>query len=111
MLVCTTAGWCRTEDHAGREALLTHDAYFSSLDLLARPRQSLCAGHAAAPGPGRGSCVVEVASNDGYLLQYVQQAASYGASSPQPAPAKAAQALGLEVVGALAWPWRQAGPR
>ncbi|WP_374608169.1 methyltransferase domain-containing protein, partial [Diaphorobacter nitroreducens] len=46
-----------------------------------------------------GSCMVEVASNDGYLLQYVQQAGipCYGIE-PTASTAKAARALGLEVV-------------
>jgi SAM-dependent methyltransferase len=44
-------------------------------------------------------CVVEVASNDGYLLQYVQQAGipCYGIE-PTASTAKAARVLGLEVI-------------
>ncbi|WP_422847851.1 methyltransferase domain-containing protein [Acidovorax sp. M14] len=101
VLVCTQCWLVQTEDHAGREALFTHDyAYFSSFS-------SSWLAHAKAYvqtmqqrlGLGAGSCVVEVASNDGYLLQYVQQAGipCYGIE-PTASTAKAAWALGLEVV-------------
>ena len=76
VLVCTHCWLVQTEDHAGREALFTHDyAYFSSFSTswLAHAKAYVQAMQQRL-GLGEGSCVVEVASNDGYLLQYVQQA-------------------------------------
>jgi SAM-dependent methyltransferase len=101
VLVCTHCWLVQTEDHAGREALFTHDyAYFSSFS-------SSWLAHAKAYvqtmqqrlGLAADSCVVEVASNDGYLLQYVQQAGipCYGIE-PTASTAKAARALGLTVI-------------
>ena len=101
VLVCTHCWLVQTEDHAGREALFTHDyAYFSSFSTswLAHAKAYVQAMQQRL-GLGEGSCVVEVASNDGYLLQYVQQAGipCYGIE-PTASTAKAARALGLEVV-------------
>lgn len=101
LLVCETCWLVQTEDHAGREALFTDDyAYFSSFSSswlahadayvqTMRERLALTAG----------SCVVEVASNDGYLLQYVQAAGipCYGVE-PTASTAAAARAKGIEVV-------------
>ncbi|MGL4437112.1 MAG: SAM-dependent methyltransferase, partial [Giesbergeria sp.] len=101
VLVCTHCWLVQTEDHAGREALFTHDyAYFSSFSTswLAHAKAYVRAMQQRL-GLGADSCVVEVASNDGYLLQYVQQAGipCYGIE-PTASTAKAARALGLEVV-------------
>ena len=101
LLVCETCWLVQTEDHAGREALFTDDyAYFSSFSSswlahaqayvqAMRDRLDLTAA----------SCVVEVASNDGYLLQYVQAAGipCYGVE-PTASTAAAARAKGIEVV-------------
>ena len=101
LLVCETCWLVQTEDHAGREALFTDDyAYFSSfssswlahasayVDAM-RERLALTAE----------SCVVEVASNDGYLLQYVHAAGipCYGVE-PTASTAAAARAKGIDVV-------------
>ena len=101
LLVCETCWLVQTEDHAGREALFTDDyAYFSSfssswlahanayVDAM-RERLALTAD----------SCVVEVASNDGYLLQYVHAAGvpCYGVE-PTASTAAAARAKGIDVV-------------
>ena len=101
VLVCTHCWLVQTEDYAGREALFTHDyAYFSSFSTswLAHA-QAYVQAMQQRLGLGESSCVVEVASNDGYLLQYVQQAGvpCYGIE-PTASTAKAARALGLEVV-------------
>ncbi|AYM95216.1 class I SAM-dependent methyltransferase [Acidovorax sp. 1608163] len=101
VLVCTHCWLVQTEDHAGREALFTHDyAYFSSFSTswLAHAKAYVQAMQQRL-GLGADSCVVEVASNDGYLLQYVQQAGipCYGIE-PTASTAKAARALGLTVV-------------
>ncbi len=95
VLVCTHCWLVQTEDHAGREALFTHDyAYFSSFSTswLAHAKAYVQAMQQRL-GLGAGSCVVEVASNDGYLLQYVQQAGipCYGIE-PTASTAKAARA-------------------
>ena len=101
LLVCETCWLVQTEDHAGREALFTDDyAYFSSFSSswlahaktyvnVMRERLALTAA----------SCVVEVASNDGYLLQYVQAAGipCYGVE-PTASTAAAARAKGIDVV-------------
>ena len=118
VLVCTHCWLVQTEDHAGREALFTHDyAYFSSFSTswLAHAKAYVQAMQQRL-GLGEDSCVVEVASNDGYLLQYVQQAGipCYGIE-PTASTAKAARALGLEVVErffgvALADELARAGP-
>ncbi|CAN7638085.1 methyltransferase domain-containing protein [Acidovorax sp. LjRoot117] len=101
VLVCETCWLVQTEDHAGREALFTDDyAYFSSFS------SSWLAHADAYVGAMRerlalnaDSCVVEVASNDGYLLQYVQAAGipCYGVE-PTASTAAAARAKGIEVV-------------
>jgi SAM-dependent methyltransferase len=101
VLACQHCWLVQTEDHAGREALFTHDyAYFSSFSTswLAHA-QAYVQAMQQRLGLGADSCVVEVASNDGYLLQYVQQARipCYGIE-PTASTAKAARALGLTVV-------------
>lgn len=76
LLTCTTCWLVQTEDHAGREALFTDDyAYFSSFSTswLAHARRYVDA-MTARFGLGADSHVVEIAANDGYLLQYVREA-------------------------------------
>lgn len=76
LLTCTTCWLVQTEDHAGREALFTDDyAYFSSFSTswLAHARRYVDA-MTARFGLGAASHVVEIAANDGYLLQYVRAA-------------------------------------
>lgn len=101
LLVCESCWLVQTEDYAGREALFTDDyAYFSSYS------QSWLA-HARAYVDtmrerfhlGRGSCVVEVAANDGYLLQYVRAAdiPCYGIE-PTASTASAARSKGIEIM-------------
>jgi len=101
LLVCETCWLVQTEDHAGREALFTDDyAYFSSFSsswlahaqayvLAMRERLALTAA----------SRVVEIASNDGYLLQYVRAVGipCYGIE-PTASTAAAARTKGIEVV-------------
>ena len=101
LLVCESCWLVQTEDYAGREALFTGDyAYFSSFssswlahakDYVQRMRDRF--------GLDRGSCVVEVAANDGYLLQYVQAAgiACYGVE-PTASTAGAARVKGIDIV-------------
>ena len=101
LLVCESCWLVQTEDHAGREALFTDDyAYFSSFS-------SSWLVHASAYveaitqrfGLNPGSCVVEIAANDGYLLRYVRAAGipCYGVE-PTAGTAAAARAHGIEIV-------------
>ena len=101
ILVCEQCWLVQTEDYAGREELFTEDyAYFSSFSTtwldhsknyveLMTKRFSL----------NSSSCVVEVAANDGYLLQYFQQARipCYGIE-PTTSTAIAARSKGIEIV-------------
>ncbi|MBX3634073.1 MAG: methyltransferase domain-containing protein [Rubrivivax sp.] len=101
LLVCEVCWLVQTEDHAGREALFTEDyAYFSSfssswLEHSRRYVEAMCERFAL----DRRSLVAEVAANDGYLLQYVQQAGipCYGIE-PTASTAAAARAKGLVIV-------------
>jgi len=101
LLVCESCWLVQTEDHAGREQLFDADyAYFSSYS-------SSWLAHAKAYVHdmrerfqlGAQSNVVEVAANDGYLLQYVKQAGipCYGIE-PTTSTAVAARKLGIEIV-------------
>jgi SAM-dependent methyltransferase len=101
LLVCEGCWLVQTEDHAGREALFTEDyAYFSSFSSswLAHARAYVEAMRARF-GLGAGSLVSEIAANDGYLLQYVQQAGipCYGVE-PTAGTAAAARRLGIDIV-------------
>src|SRR3546814_115822 len=74
VLVCNKCWLVQTEDHAGREALFAHDyAYFSSTSSgwLAHAKAYVAAMQTRF-GLNKNSVVVEVAANDGYLLQYVK---------------------------------------
>ncbi|MDP2769560.1 MAG: class I SAM-dependent methyltransferase [Giesbergeria sp.] len=101
LLVCESCWLVQTEDHAGREALFTDDyAYFSSFSSswLAHAQAYVQAMRDRLRLDKR-SLVVEVASNDGYLLQYVQAAGipCYGIE-PTASTAAAARAKGIVVV-------------
>jgi SAM-dependent methyltransferase len=101
LLVCTVCWLVQTEDYAGREALFTDDyAYFSSVS-------SSWLSHAEHYveemvnrfALGQNSTVVEVAANDGYLLQFVSRRgiSCYGIE-PTLSTASAAEAKGIEIV-------------
>ncbi len=101
ILVCESCWLVQTEDHAGREALFTQDyAYFSSFSTtwLAHA-QRYVDQMITRFGLNASSCVVEVAANDGYLLQYVQQAGipCYGIE-PTTSTASAARDKGIDIV-------------
>jgi hypothetical protein len=101
LLVCEQCWLVQTEDHAGREALFSADyAYFSSFSSSwLRHAQAYVQAMQQRYGLGAQSCVAEVAANDGYLLQYVQQAGipCYGIE-PTASTAAAARAKGIEIV-------------
>jgi SAM-dependent methyltransferase len=101
LMVCDDCYLVQTEDHAGREALFTDDyAYFSSFSSswLAHA-QNYVARMIARFGLTVDSRVVEVAANDGYLLQYVKAAGilCYGIE-PTASTAAAAKEKGIEIV-------------
>lgn len=101
LLVCEHCWLVQTEDHAGREALFTQDyAYFSSFSASWLAHAERYVQHITGRlGLNATSTVVEVAANDGYLLQYVQQAGipCYGIE-PTASTARAARAKGLEII-------------
>jgi hypothetical protein len=101
VLVCQECWLVQTEDHAGREALFAGDyAYFSSFSSswLAHAEAyvaAMCDRFSLGPG----SYVVEVASNDGYLLQYVKaRRIPCLGIEPTAGTAAAARDKGIEVV-------------
>lgn len=101
LLACQNCWLVQTEDHAGRDSLFTDDyAYFSSFSSswLAHAKSYVDVIQARF-SLGAHSRVVEVASNDGYLLQYVQAAGMpcYGIE-PTASTAAAAKAKGIDVV-------------
>lgn len=101
VLVCESCWLVQTEDHAGREALFTDDyAYFSSFSSswLSHARRYVQEMQQRL-NLQAASRVVEVASNDGYLLQYVAGAGipCYGIE-PTASTAAAARAKGIQVV-------------
>ena len=101
ILACETCWLVQTEDHAGREALFTDNyAYFSSFSSswLAHAHAYVRAMQSRF-GLDAQSCVVEVAANDGYLLQYVKAAGipCYGIE-PTASTARAAVDKGLLII-------------
>lgn len=101
LMACETCWLVQTEDYAGREALFTQDyAYFSSFSTswLAHARTYVQAMRERFQLDAH-SRVVEVAANDGYLLQYVQAAGipCYGVE-PTASTARAARTKGIEII-------------
>ena len=99
--VCTHCWLVQTEDFARRDEFFSEDyAYFSSFsDSWLRHSETYVAAMAERFGLGPQSLVVEVAANDGYLLQYVR-ARGIGALGIEPtaSTARAARDKGIEVV-------------
>ena len=101
LMVCETCWLVQTEDHAGREALFTEDyAYFSSFSTswLAHSEAYVEAMRQRF-ALGSRSQVCEIAANDGYLLQFVQQSGipCFGVE-PTASTAAAARAKGIAIV-------------
>lgn len=101
VLVCTNCWLAQTEDYAGREELFSDDyAYFSSFSSSwlahCKAYASMIVQRLALDG---GSKVVEIAANDGYLLQFFQERGipCLGVE-PTASTAKAARQRGLQVV-------------
>ena len=102
LMVCENCWLVQTQDFTDRESLFTEGyAYFSSYSTTWL-EHSRCYVEAMVPrlGLNSQSCVVEVAANDGYLLQYVKQIGipNYGIE-PTKSTAAAARAKGLEIIG------------
>lgn len=101
IVVCDSCWLVQTEDYAGRESLFTSDyAYFSSFSSTWLSH----AKHYVDDVVDRfqltsSSTVVEIASNDGYLLQYVKGKGipCYGIE-PTHSTAESARSKGLAVV-------------
>jgi SAM-dependent methyltransferase len=101
VLVCDRCRLVQTEDFAAHDALFTEDyAYFSSFSQSWLEHSRTYAGKMIERlGLDDGSMVVEVASNDGYLLQYFAEAgiACLGIE-PTHSTAEAARARGIASV-------------
>jgi len=99
--VCERCWLVQTEDYAGAEDLFTPDyAYFSSYSRSWLAHAERYVTRAVRDlGLDGSSCVVEVAANDGYLLQYVQALGipCYGIE-PTAGTAAAARARGIGIV-------------
>lgn len=104
VLVCTECWLVQTEDFADFTELFSADyAYFSSFSTSwLRHAQQYVETMTARFDLGAASHVVEVASNDGYLLQYVQgQGIPCLGVEPTASTAAAARAKGIEVLEAF----------
>ncbi len=101
VLVCQACWLVQTEDHAGAEDLFTADyPYFSSCSTSwLRHSERYVETMVARFGLNETCRVVEIAANDGYLLQYVQARGipCYGIE-PTAATALAARRRGLEII-------------
>lgn len=98
---CTNCWLVQTEDYAHFEELFAHDyAYFSSFSSSwLQHAERYVAEVAESFGLGSTSHVIEVASNDGYLLQYVQRrGVPCLGVEPTHSTAQAARAKGIDVV-------------
>lgn len=101
VLVCESCWLVQTEDFAGFDDMFSAEyAYFSSFSstMLAHVKQ-YSQEMTARFGIGANSCVVEVASNDGYLLKNFKAAGipCYGVE-PTASTAKAAREMGIESI-------------
>jgi C-methyltransferase C-terminal domain/Putative zinc binding domain/Methyltransferase domain len=101
VLVCESCWLVQTEDFAGFDDMFSAEyAYFSSFSstMLAHVKQ-YSAEMTSRFGLGMSSCVVEVASNDGYLLKNFKATGipCYGVE-PTASTAKAAREIGIESI-------------
>lgn len=99
--VCETCWLVQTEDFAKRDEFFSEEyAYFSSFSTSwLRHSEAYVAKLAEMLGLGADSLVIEVAANDGYLLQYVK-ARGIGALGVEPtaSTAQAARDKGIEII-------------
>ena len=101
LLVCENCWLVQTEDFTGRDALFDEEyAYFSSYSTTwLRHAENYVAAMRARFSLDSQHCVVEIAANDGYLLQYVSAAniPCYGIE-PTASTAAAATGRGIDIV-------------
>ena len=99
--VCTACWLVQTEDYADHAELFASDyAYFSSMSSAwLKHSASYVESVVKRFGLGQQSYVIEIASNDGYLLQYIRQA-GIGCLGIEPtgSTATAARVKGIEVI-------------
>lgn len=101
LLVCTNCWLVQTEDFVGRDELFTSDyAYFSSTSKSwLEHAVKYCEKIIPQLGLGSKSLVVEIASNDGYLLKNILGAGIPCLGiEPTASTAAAAEALGIPVM-------------
>jgi len=101
VLVCTHCWLVQTEDYAGADELFSSDyAYFSSFSTTwLKHAQKYVIDIEDRFGLNENSHVVEVAANDGYLLQYVKaRGIPCLGVEPTSSTAKAARAKGIEII-------------
>ena len=101
LLVCTNCWLVQTEDFVGRDELFSSDyAYFSSTSKSwLKHAADYCEAIISRLGLGPKSLVVEIASNDGYLLKNIVGAGIPCLGiEPTTSTAAAAKALGIPVM-------------
>lgn len=104
VLVCDKCWLVQTVDYSGAEELFSRDyAYFSSYsDTWLRHAETYVDEMVGRFALGTASRVVEVAANDGYLLQYFLQRKIHCIGiEPTASTALAARAKGIEIVDAF----------
>lgn len=104
VLVCTNCWLVQTEDYAGAEELFASNyAYFSSYSTtwLTHAKEYV-AMMIERFSLNKNSMVVEIAANDGYLLQYVKEHGipCYGVE-PTASTAAAARTKGIDIIEAF----------
>jgi SAM-dependent methyltransferase len=104
VLVCTECWLVQTEDYAGADELFSSDyAYFSSFSTSwLKHAEQYISDMAARFDLNANSHIVEIAANDGYLLQYAKarNIPCLGVE-PTASTANAARAKGIEIVEAF----------
>jgi hypothetical protein len=104
VLVCTHCWLAQTEDYAGADELFSADyAYFSSFSTTwLKHAERYVADMAQRFALNEHSHIVEVAANDGYLLQYAKaRGIPCLGIEPTTSTANAARAKGIEIVEAF----------
>jgi hypothetical protein len=101
VLVCSECWLVQTEDYAGADELFSSDyAYFSSFSTTwLKHAEKYVSDMAVRFDLGTNSHIVEVAANDGYLLQYAKaRGLPCLGIEPTTSTANAARAKGIEIV-------------